>query len=118
MDEFVVNWEDPALKRWLEPISRRGTRYTYKCAFKAFSTFSHMNASALIDEALVDMKKDPRERQDVVLAKLIRFHAWLKNEYPKKSRGAGLHHVVSKGVSDKMADLFVNAARSWQPSLG
>lgn len=118
MSEFVVNWEDPALKRWMDPISRRGTRYTYKCAFKAFSHFNQMNASALVDEALADTKKDPRERQDIVLAKLIRFHAWHKNEYPKKSRGAGLHHVVSKGVSDKMADLFVNSARSFYSTFG
>jgi len=77
-----------------------------------------MTASALIDEALADMKKDPRERQDIVMMRLVKFYHWLKNEYPKKSRGAGEHQVVAKGVSDKMAHFFVNSVRSFYATYG
>jgi len=113
MVDAAVNWEDPALKRWLDSITRNSTKYGYKTAFKAYAFFTGMSASALIDEALADMKKDPRERQDIVMTRLVKFYHWLKNEYPKKSRGWGEHQVVAKGVSDKMAHFFVNAVRSF-----
>ena len=113
MIEISVNWEDPALKRWLDPIVRKSTKYGYKTAFKAYAYFTAMTASELIDEALDDLRKDPRERQDVVLTKLVRFYHWLKTEYPKSSRGKGEHQVIAKGVSDKMAHFFVNAVRSF-----
>ena len=113
MIEISVNWEDPALKRWLDPMVRKSTKYGYKTAFKAYAYFTGMTASALIDEALADLRKDPRERKDVVLTKLVKFYHWLKTEYPKSSRGAGEHHIVAKGVSDKMAHFFVNAVRSF-----
>lgn len=113
MVEVSINWEDPALKRWLDSITRNSTKYGYKSAFKAYAYFTGMTASALIDEALADMKKDPRERQDAVMTRLVKFYHWLKNEYPKKSRGAGEHQVVAKGVSDKMAHFFVNSVRSF-----
>jgi len=113
MIEISVNWEDPALKRWLDPMVRKSTKYGYKTAFKAYAYFTGMTASALIDEALADLRKDPRERKDVVLTKLVKFYHWLKTEYPKSSRGKGEHQVIAKGVSDKMAHFFVNAVRSF-----
>lgn len=113
MVDVDVNWEDPALKRWLDSITRKTTRYGYRTAFRAYTLFTGMTASALIDEAIEDMKKDPRERRDVVLIRLVKFYNWLKTEYPKKSRGKGKHEVVSKGVSDKLAHYFVNAVRSF-----
>ena len=113
MVDIDVNWEDPALKRWLGGITRKGTKYGYKTAFRGYAYFTGMTASGLIDEALADAKKDPRERQDVVLRRLVKFYHWLKKEYPKKSRGKGEHKVVGKGVSDKMAHYFIGAIRSF-----
>jgi len=109
----IVNWNDPALKRWLDSITRPGTRYNYRAAFKAYVLFTGMTASSLIDEALADAKKDIRERQDIVLARLVKFYNWLKTEYPRRSRGKGLHEVVGKGVSDKLAHCYVNSIRSF-----
>jgi integrase len=113
MVEIAVNWEDPALKRWLDTIARNSTKYGYKTAFKAYAYFTGLTASDLIDEALADFKKDPRERQDVVMTRLVKFYHWLKTEYPKMSRGAGEHKVIAKGLSDKLAHFIVNAVRSF-----
>jgi site-specific recombinase XerD len=113
MVEIAVNWEDPALRRWLDTIARNSTKYGYRAAFKTYAYFTGLTASDLIDEALADFKKDPRERQDVVMTRLVKFYHWLKTEYPKKSRGSGEHQVVAKGVSDKLAHFFVNAVRSF-----
>jgi site-specific recombinase XerD len=113
MVDVDVNWEDPALKRWLGGITRKGTEYGYKTAFRGYAYFTGMTASGLIDEALADARKDPRERQDVVLRRLVEFYNWLKKEYPKKSRGKGEHKVVGHGVSDKMAHYFIGAVRSF-----
>lgn len=113
MVDVDVDWEDPALRRWLGGITRKGTRYGYKTAFRAYAFFTGMTASGLIDEALADARKDPRERQDVVLRRLVKFYHWLKKEYPRKSRGKGEHKVVGKGVSDKMAHYFIGAIRSF-----
>jgi len=113
MVEADINWEDPALKRWFGSIIRKGTRYNYRSAFRAYALFTGMSASALIDEALEDMKKDPREKRDVVLTRLVQFYNWLKTEYPKKSRGMGKHKIVGKGVSDKLAHAYVNSIRSF-----
>jgi len=32
----------------------------------------------LIDEALADAKKDPREKQDIVMMRLVDFYNWLQ----------------------------------------
>jgi len=48
-----VDWEDPALKRWLGTIARESTKYIYRSAFKAYALFSGMTASALVARALV-----------------------------------------------------------------
>jgi len=102
MVEVAVNWGDPALKRWLDTITRNSTKYGYKTAFKAYAYFTEMTASALIDEALADMKNDPRERQDIVMTRLVKFYHWLKTEYPKKSRGAREYQIIAKGVTDNL----------------
>jgi len=56
MVEADANWEDPALKRWFGSILRDGTRYNYRTAFRAYAPFTGMTASALIDEALEDIR--------------------------------------------------------------
>jgi integrase len=113
MTQDSINWDDPALKRWLDSMMKQSTRYVYRTAFRAYASFTGMGASSLIDEALADLKKDPRERQDVVLTRLVKFYQWLKTEYPKKTRGMGEHKIIGKGVSDKMAQFLVNAMRSF-----
>jgi site-specific recombinase XerD len=112
MVEADVNWEDPALTCWFGSILRDGTRYNYRTAFRAYALFTGISASALIDEALEDLRRDPRDRRDVVLTRLVQFYNWLKSEYPKKSRGIGEHKIVGKGISDKLAHTYVNSMRS------
>lgn len=109
----VVNWNDPALKRWLDGIARQSTRHNYKTAWRAYALFTGLTASALIDEAVEDSKRDPRHRKDIVLSRLVQFYNWLKTEYPRKSRGRGQHIIVGKGVSDKLAHAYVNSVRSF-----
>jgi hypothetical protein len=38
----AVDWEDPALKRWLGTIARESTKYIYRSSFKAYALFSGM----------------------------------------------------------------------------
>ena len=114
----AVYWEDPALKRWLDTIMKRGTRYNYKSAFRAYAAFTGVTASALVDEALEDARRDPRQKRDIVLKRLIEFYRWLKTEYPVRSRGKGVHKVVRKGVSDKLAHMYVAAIRSFYSTFG
>ena len=109
----TVNWKDPALERWLNTIMKASTRYVYRSAFRVYAEFTGMTGSALIDEALEDLKRDPRMKKDVVLQRLISFYNWCKTEYPRKSRGKGEHKVLGKGVSDKLAYLYVGAIRSF-----
>ena len=66
-----------------------------------------MTASALVDKAIEDTERDPRERTDVVLKILIEFYCWLRTDYPRRSGGRGVH-IVGKGVSDKRANSMVN----------
>lgn len=108
-----INRDDPALQRWLGTITKAGTRYGYTSAFKAYTKYTNMTASELIDEALDDSKRDVREKKDAVLLKLLGFYNWLKTEYERKSRGKGKHKVIGKGVSDKLAHMYVSAIRSF-----
>jgi integrase len=106
-------WEDPIVKRWLDSIVKSGTKYNYKSAFKVFLEYTKLSPTQLIDEAVEDSKKDPRQRKDVLLTKILGFYAWLKTDYEKKSRGSGPHHVVGKGLSDKLASMYTSAIRSF-----
>jgi integrase len=108
-----VNWNEPELVKWVGNITRKATQYTYKSSFRIYAEFTGMTAKELIDEAIEDSKRDVRERQDVVKTKLLNFYRWLKEEYPRKSRGKGLHKIVGKGVSDSAANTFVMAIRSF-----
>lgn len=55
----------------------------------------------------------PRERKDVLLTRILGFYNWLKTDYEKRSRGKGPHHVVGKGLSDKLATMYCGAVRSF-----
>jgi integrase len=106
-------WEDPIVKRWLDSIVKSGTKYNYKSAFKVFLEYTKLSPTQLIDEAVEDFKKDPRQRKDVLLTKILGFYAWLKTDYEKKSRGSGPHTVIGKGLSDKLASMYTSAIRSF-----
>ena len=114
----VVNWESDELKRWLDSITRKGTRANYRSAFRRYTLFVGKTPSALIDEALEDAKKDTRYKQDIVLKRLVNFYNYLKTEYPMKSRGRGPHKILGKGVSDKLASMYVNSIRSFYATFG
>ncbi len=106
-------WEDQVLKRWLDTIVKPGTRANYQSAFKAYLEYTKITPSQMIDEAVEDSKKDPRQRRDVLLTRVLGFYAWLKTDYPKKSRGTGVHRVIGKGISDKLATCYTAAIRSF-----
>lgn len=108
-----VNWEDPILKRWLGTITKPGTKYNYKTAFRAYVLYTGLTPSQLIEEAIVDSNRDPRQKQDVLLTKILGFYEWLKKDYEKHSRGQGEHRITGKGLSDNLAHLFVSAIRSF-----
>ena len=55
-------WEDQVVKRWLDTIVKAGTKYSYKSAFKAYLDYAKLSPEQLIDEAVEDSKKDPRQR--------------------------------------------------------
>ena len=113
-----VNWEDPILQRWLGSITRKSTFYSYKNSFKTYVEFTGLTSSEMIDEALEDLKKDQREKKDIVLRRLLDFYSWLKTDYPRKSRGVGPHTILGKGVSDKLAHSRVGAIRSFYGTFG
>jgi len=113
-----VNWKDPALERWFGTITRRATQYIYRSAWRAYTLFTKETASALVDEALEDAKRDPREKRDIVLKRLIDFYHWLITDYPVKSRGKGKHEVVRHGVSGNVAHTYVNSVRSFYGTFG
>lgn len=113
-----VDWEDPALKRWLDTITKKSTKWGYRTAYRAYALFTGKTASELIDEAVEDAKKDPRERRDVVLKRLIEFYRWMKTDYPRKSRGKGPKRIIGKGSTDKRANVTVNSIRSFYATYG
>jgi integrase/recombinase XerD len=109
-----VDWDDPTLKRWLGNIVNRSTMYNSKSVFRLYAKFTGLTASQLIDEAIEDFKRDPRERQDVVLQRLIGFYKWLIEGYRKKRTvGKGKTERLSKGVSGRSAEMRVNVIRGF-----
>jgi len=106
-------WEDPVLKRWFDTIVKPGTRDNYRSAFRAYAKYTGLTPSQMLDEAVEDSKKDPRQRKDVLLTRVLGFYAYMKNDYERKSRGRGEHTVKGKGVSDKLAIMYTAATRSF-----
>jgi integrase/recombinase XerD len=92
---------------------KSGTKYGYKSAFKAYAEYTKLSPSQMIDEAVEDLRKDPRQRKDILLTRVLGFYSYLKTEYEKKSRGTGPHRVVGKGLSDKLAVMYTAAVRSF-----
>jgi integrase/recombinase XerD len=108
-----IYWEDPVLKRWFDTIMRQGTKYGYRSAFRVYTQYTKLSPGQMIDEAVEDSKKDPRQRTDILLSRLLGFYNYLKTDYPKKTRGKGEHKITGKGVSDKLAHMMVGAVRSF-----
>jgi len=108
----MIDWKDPPLVRWLGSITREGTKATYKSGFRLYAEYTGMTATQLIDEALEDQKKDPREKRDVVKQRLIGFYNWLVTEAPKRKAG-GTGEIIGRGISSKMAHCYVGAIRSF-----
>jgi site-specific recombinase XerD len=108
-----IDWEDPTLQRWLNPITKNSTKWAYITAFRGYAEWTKKTASELIDEAYEDLRRDPKEKRDVVLQRLKSFYNYLKNDYEVKSRGRGKHVAQKKGLSDKAATLYISAIRSF-----
>ena len=114
-----VLWkEDSAYQRWIGTITRKSTERSYKSWFKCYIEFTGLTPSQLIDEALEDLKRDPREKQDIVMRRLINFFNWLKTDYQKKSKGKGKPKNEGKGVTGKVAHARVGAVRSFYGTFG
>jgi site-specific recombinase XerD len=110
----TVNWNEPPLQRWIGTITKTTTIYTYKSGYRFYQQFTGLTSNQLIDEALEDLKRDPREKTGIVKQRLIGFYNWLVKEAPKrKAAGRGVTEQVDKGVSSKMAHCYVNAVRSF-----
>jgi integrase/recombinase XerD len=117
MDRKDIDWNEPPLKRWMGTTVRKGTQHFYRSAYRAYTDFTGMTATQLIDEAVEDMQRDVRERQDVLKTRLRNFYEWLTKEFPVHSRGNSRgtkeHEVIRKGLREKSANAFVMAVRSF-----
>ena len=111
-----VDWDSPYLKRWLGSITRSGTRAVYRSAYRMYAKYTGLTAEQLVDEALEDARRDPREKTDIVKQRLIGFYNWLVNEAPK--RGPGGRKTGGRGLSSKLAHTYVNAIRSFYDTFG
>jgi len=98
----MVNSEDPTLKRWLGTITTAKTKRNYIGVFRVYTQHPKQTATALMDEAIEDRKKDFREKQDIMLQRLLGFLQGLKTECPKKSRGKGVHKKLGKESAKKL----------------
>lgn len=103
------------VRKWIGGIRNKGTESAYLCALRRYVEYTSKNPTELIDEAIEDMRKDPRKRMDIVKNTLVKFYEWLLKEAPKKqATGAGKNiTIVGKGLSPKLSTMFVMAVRSF-----
>lgn len=80
-EESKVNWTEYPLVRWLNTTVKEGTRSIYHQAYKTYVQYTKMTSIALIDEALLDAKKDVQERRDILKTRLLGFYKWMTEEY-------------------------------------
>jgi hypothetical protein len=104
-----VDWSERPITRWLGSITRDTTQSVYKSAFRFYARYTGLTATQIIDEAIEDLRSDPREKMDIVQQRLIGFYNWICNDCPKFNP-KGIE--VGKGRSSKMADTYVGAIRS------
>jgi len=110
---FKVDWNDPALERWLDSITKKTTKFNYKSAFRNYAEFTGMTATQLIEEAHADRQLSPLEQKDVVIQRLTKFHKWLTTEAEKVTRGKGEHKIKGRGLTPRSAVMKVNCIRSF-----
>lgn len=109
----MVNWEDECVQKWLNTIVRDGTKRIYRGGFGLYCEWTGLSGSQLIDEAIEDMKLDPRQRKDVVKTRLLDFYKHLTEEHKVMSRGKGPKQVLRVGISGGLARTYVQALRSF-----
>lgn len=115
----TILWKtDPPFQRWLGTITRKSTKKSYRSWFKCYIEFTRLTPSQLIDEALEDLKRNPREKQDIVMHRLINFYHLPKTDYQKKPKGKDKTKREGKGVTDKVAHARVGAVRSFYGTFG
>ncbi len=90
--------ESPLRDRWLNTIVRSSTRSLYSHAFKMYLAYTGKTAEELIDEAIEDQRRDPREKRGFPLTRLLGFFEW------STSKG---------GLTPNSATTYVNAVRSF-----
>ena len=110
---YNVDWNDPALVRWLDSISKKSTKMNYKSAFRNYAEFTGLTATELIDEAHADRQLPPLKQKDVVIQRLTKFHSWLTTEVEKVTRGKGEHKVKGRGLTPRSAVMKINCIRSF-----
>jgi len=110
---YKVDWNDPALKRWLDSITKKTTKFNYKSAFRNYAEFTGLTATELIKEAHKDRQLSPLEQKDVVIQRLTKFHTWLTTEAEKVTRGKGEHKIKGRGLTPRSAVMKVNCIRSF-----
>ena len=106
------------LRVFFKSLGHGDNSFRAKSSFRVYAQFTGMTATEMIEEALEDLKRDPRKKRDIVLRRLIDFYRWLKTDYPRRSKGKGHHVIVGKGVSDKLAHARVGAVRSFYGTFG
>ncbi len=111
MDE--PDWNEAPLQRWMGSITKESTKGVYQCGFRRYAEYTGTSATALVDEALEDVKRDPREKRDIVKQRLIGFYNWLVKEAPRRRGGRQGSVVVGRGLSSKISHTYVNAVRSF-----
>lgn len=111
IEQGSIDWIEAPLARWLGGITKPKTKSCYRTAYRFYAQFTKLSASQLIDEAIEDAKKDPRERTDIVKHRLIGFFDWLIKDAPKRKGPKG--EEVGKGLSSKSAHAYIGAIRSF-----
>jgi len=119
MEKEPLDLSDPALQRWIGTITKDGTLRIYRSAFKKYEKFTGLTASELVKEASEDVKRDPQDKKDIVLQRLLGFYNWLLNECPKISvKKADAKKTLRIGLSPKMSNTYVQAMRSFYGTFG
>ncbi len=103
LDETKGINTDPITARWLNPITKKATRYAYTNAMRGFLKFTGQTPKQLIQEALDDFKRDPMSKTDAVTNRIIAFYNHLKNE---------------RKMADLSAESMVTAIRSFYTVYG
>lgn len=81
--------ENRLVDRWLNSIVRPSTRSSYTYAFKLYLEYTGKTAEELVDEAIEDQRRDPREKRGLPLTRILGFYEWLTSTYRITQNSAG-----------------------------